>query len=66
MTHSQKYEFPCKFKQVTFYPFMNVCHQLQLQKKLINRFRMNLKSVDFGLQNDPFIPFWADLESTEP
>lgn len=23
---------------------------------------MNLKSVDFGLQNDPFIPFWADLE----
>lgn len=41
---------------------MNVCHQLQLQKKLINRFKMNLKSVDFGLQNDPFIPFWADLE----
>lgn len=40
------------------------CHQVQLQKNLILRFRKNFKNIEFGAKNDPFAPFGHYTNST--
>ena len=40
------------------YKSQTVCHQLQFQKDLMNRFwKKNFKNIDLELKNAPFLPF---------
>ena len=45
-----------KYPNYQFYPIFNVCHEVQFQKNLKNRFRENLENA--GPKNRPFTPFW--------
>ena len=42
-------------KTVTFIHLFNAFHQVEFQKNLMNRFKENLKNVNFGPKNTPFL-----------
>ena len=45
---------------ITFpYSLFNVCHQVQFQKILMDRFREKFESIDSGPKNVPFLPFFS-------